>query len=90
LALTLGGDHSLAMATLSGSAAAYGDIAVVWVDAHAVRLLLLLFFPFSFSPIFLPYYIFYTKFLYMKNYMITSINSKSVFSFSISFLGSGY
>ncbi|KAJ3280700.1 Arginase, catabolizes arginine to ornithine and urea [Borealophlyctis nickersoniae] len=35
LALTLGGDHSLAMGTISGSASVYKDIGVIWVDAHA-------------------------------------------------------
>ncbi len=36
LALTLGGDHSVAMGTISGSASKYPDIGVIWVDAHAV------------------------------------------------------
>lgn len=36
LALTLGGDHSLAMGTISGSAAVHKDLGVIWVDAHAV------------------------------------------------------
>ncbi|KAJ1833221.1 Arginase, catabolizes arginine to ornithine and urea [Coemansia sp. RSA 2706] len=36
MAVTLGGDHSIAMGTLAGSAAVYGDdMCVVWVDAHA-------------------------------------------------------
>lgn len=35
LPLTLGGDHSLAMATVSGIKAAYPDACLVWVDAHA-------------------------------------------------------
>ncbi|KAJ3188055.1 Arginase, catabolizes arginine to ornithine and urea [Irineochytrium annulatum] len=35
LALTLGGDHSIAIGTVSGSAAAYENLGVVWVDAHA-------------------------------------------------------
>ncbi|KAJ3274216.1 Arginase, catabolizes arginine to ornithine and urea [Terramyces sp. JEL0728] len=35
LALTLGGDHSIGMATVSGALAAYPDIGVIWVDAHA-------------------------------------------------------
>ncbi|KAJ2384913.1 Arginase, catabolizes arginine to ornithine and urea [Coemansia sp. RSA 2603] len=36
LAVTLGGDHSIAMGTLAGSAAVYGDdLCVVWIDAHA-------------------------------------------------------
>ncbi|KAI8806186.1 Ureohydrolase [Cladochytrium replicatum] len=34
LALTLGGDHSIAMGTISGSAAVYPDLGVIWVDAH--------------------------------------------------------
>ncbi len=36
IAVTLGGDHSLALGTISGSAAQYEDLTVVWVDAHAV------------------------------------------------------
>lgn len=36
LALTLGGDHSIGMGTVSGSAQHYGDeLRVIWVDAHA-------------------------------------------------------
>lgn len=35
LALTIGGDHSLAMGTISGSLSVYPDLGVVWVDAHA-------------------------------------------------------
>jgi arginase len=36
LALTIGGDHSLAIGTISGSTAVYGDdLCVIWVDAHA-------------------------------------------------------
>ncbi|KAJ2634505.1 Arginase, catabolizes arginine to ornithine and urea, partial [Coemansia sp. RSA 1694] len=36
LALTLGGDHSIAMGTLVGSTAVYGaDLCVLWIDAHA-------------------------------------------------------
>ncbi|KIJ44281.1 hypothetical protein M422DRAFT_75327 [Sphaerobolus stellatus SS14] len=35
LALTLGGDHSLAMGTISGTLSKYPDAAVIWVDAHA-------------------------------------------------------
>ncbi|KAI9144901.1 arginase [Paraphysoderma sedebokerense] len=35
LALTIGGDHSLAMGTISGSCSAYKDVCVVWIDAHA-------------------------------------------------------
>lgn len=35
LALTLGGDHSIGIATVSGSIAAYPNLGVIWVDAHA-------------------------------------------------------
>ncbi|KAJ2807416.1 Arginase, catabolizes arginine to ornithine and urea [Coemansia guatemalensis] len=36
IAVTLGGDHSIAMGTLVGSSAVYGDdLCVVWIDAHA-------------------------------------------------------
>ena len=35
LALTIGGDHSLAMGTISGSLSVYPNIGVLWVDAHA-------------------------------------------------------
>ncbi|RKP06055.1 arginase [Thamnocephalis sphaerospora] len=36
LSLTVGGDHSLAIGSISGSIAVYGeDLCVVWVDAHA-------------------------------------------------------
>ncbi|KAI8912572.1 hypothetical protein EDD86DRAFT_201725 [Gorgonomyces haynaldii] len=35
IALTLGGDHSLGMGTLSGTAAVHPNIGVIWVDAHA-------------------------------------------------------
>ncbi|KAJ1889281.1 Arginase, catabolizes arginine to ornithine and urea [Kickxella alabastrina] len=36
MAVTLGGDHSIAMGTLVGSSDVYGDdLCVVWVDAHA-------------------------------------------------------
>ncbi|CAE6502089.1 unnamed protein product [Rhizoctonia solani] len=35
LPLTLGGDHSLAMGTISGVLSAYPEACVVWVDAHA-------------------------------------------------------
>ncbi|KAI0071551.1 arginase [Panus rudis PR-1116 ss-1] len=35
LPLTLGGDHSLAMGTISGTLDQYPDACVVWVDAHA-------------------------------------------------------
>lgn len=36
VALTLGGDHSLALGTVSGSLAVYPDVGILWVDAHAV------------------------------------------------------
>ena len=36
LALTIGGDHSLAMGTVAGTASVYPDVGVIWVDAHAV------------------------------------------------------
>ena len=35
LALTLGGDHSLGIATVSAAIAAYPNLGVIWVDAHA-------------------------------------------------------
>jgi len=35
LALTLGGDHSLAMGTISGTLSQYPDACVIWIDAHA-------------------------------------------------------
>ncbi|CAE6478460.1 unnamed protein product [Rhizoctonia solani] len=35
LPLTLGGDHSLAMGTISGVLSAHPEACVVWVDAHA-------------------------------------------------------
>ncbi|ORZ41532.1 arginase [Catenaria anguillulae PL171] len=36
LVLTVGGDHSIGMATISGTSRVYGDnMCVVWVDAHA-------------------------------------------------------
>jgi len=35
LPVTLGGDHSLAMGTISGTLDAFADACVVWVDAHA-------------------------------------------------------
>ncbi|GJN90170.1 hypothetical protein Rhopal_003169-T1 [Rhodotorula paludigena] len=35
LTVTLGGDHSLAMGTVSGTFKAYPDAALIWVDAHA-------------------------------------------------------
>ncbi|KAK9767136.1 Arginase, catabolizes arginine to ornithine and urea [Basidiobolus ranarum] len=33
--LTLGGDHSLGLSTVSGTLAAHPDACVIWVDAHA-------------------------------------------------------
>ncbi|KAH9483948.1 Arginase [Psilocybe cubensis] len=35
LPVTLGGDHSLAMGTISGTLSKYPDACVVWIDAHA-------------------------------------------------------
>lgn len=35
--LTLGGDHSIALATVSGVFGAYEDACLIWVDAHAVK-----------------------------------------------------
>jgi Arginase family len=35
-AITLGGDHSLGMGTVSGTCAAHKNVGVIWVDAHAV------------------------------------------------------
>ncbi|KAF4576626.1 Arginase [Pleurotus pulmonarius] len=35
LPVTLGGDHSLAMGTISGTLTTYPDAGVIWVDAHA-------------------------------------------------------
>lgn len=35
LALTLGGDHSLGIATVSAAIAAYPNLGIIWVDAHA-------------------------------------------------------
>ncbi|KAJ1993597.1 Arginase, catabolizes arginine to ornithine and urea [Dimargaris cristalligena] len=35
LALSLGGDHSIAIGTISGTAAVYDNLCVIWVDAHA-------------------------------------------------------
>ncbi|KAI0093905.1 Ureohydrolase [Irpex rosettiformis] len=35
LPVTLGGDHSLAMGTISGTLEQYPDACVVWIDAHA-------------------------------------------------------
>jgi arginase len=34
-AMTIGGDHAIASATLSAMLEAYPDLAVIWVDAHA-------------------------------------------------------
>ncbi|KAG2111883.1 arginase [Suillus cothurnatus] len=35
LPVTLGGDHSLAMGTISGTLRAYNQACVIWIDAHA-------------------------------------------------------
>ncbi|KIJ16986.1 arginase [Paxillus involutus ATCC 200175] len=35
LSVTLGGDHSLAMGTISGTLNSYPEACVIWVDAHA-------------------------------------------------------
>ncbi|KDE05345.1 arginase [Microbotryum lychnidis-dioicae p1A1 Lamole] len=35
LTVTLGGDHSLAMGTVSGTFRAYPEAALIWIDAHA-------------------------------------------------------
>ncbi|EDR14886.1 arginase [Laccaria bicolor S238N-H82] len=35
LAVTLGGDHSLAMGTISGTLSTHPEACVIWVDAHA-------------------------------------------------------
>jgi len=35
LPVTLGGDHSLAMGTVSGTLTSYPDACVIWIDAHA-------------------------------------------------------
>lgn len=35
LPVTLGGDHSLALGTISGTLSAHPDACVVWIDAHA-------------------------------------------------------
>ncbi len=35
LALTLGGDHAIAIGSVAGAAAEAGRLAVVWIDAHA-------------------------------------------------------
>ena len=37
LALTLGGDHSLAIGTVTGTLRSYPDACLIWIDAHAVR-----------------------------------------------------
>jgi arginase family enzyme len=34
--LTLGGDHSIAIGTIAGLRLTYPDLAVLWIDAHAV------------------------------------------------------
>ncbi|CCK67856.1 arginase KNAG_0A01670 [Huiozyma naganishii CBS 8797] len=34
-ALTLGGDHSIAIGTVSGALAQYPDLGLLWIDAHA-------------------------------------------------------
>jgi len=34
-ALTVGGDHSIAAATIAATLKAYPDLAVIWIDAHA-------------------------------------------------------
>ncbi|RUS12520.1 hypothetical protein BC937DRAFT_87667 [Endogone sp. FLAS-F59071] len=36
MVLTLGGDHSIAIGTVSGIFAAHPDACLIWVDAHAV------------------------------------------------------
>jgi arginase len=35
LPLTIGGDHSLALGTISGTLSTYADACVIWIDAHA-------------------------------------------------------
>ncbi|CAG8480348.1 371_t:CDS:2 [Cetraspora pellucida] len=35
LALTLGGDHSLALGTVSGTLSVYPEACLIWIDAHA-------------------------------------------------------
>jgi len=35
LAVTLGGDHSLAIGSIAGVASAWKDLCIIWVDAHA-------------------------------------------------------
>jgi arginase len=39
LALTLGGDHSLALGTVMGTLSVYPDACLIWIDAHAVNYL---------------------------------------------------
>lgn len=34
-AIVLGGDHSIALGSITGHAMAKGDICVIWIDAHA-------------------------------------------------------
>ena len=36
LALTLGGDHSIALGTVAGTMSVHPDAALIWIDAHAV------------------------------------------------------
>jgi len=36
LALTLGGDHSLALGTVMGTLSVYPNACLIWIDAHAV------------------------------------------------------
>ena len=36
LVVTIGGDHSIAMGTVSGIKHVYKDACLIWVDAHAV------------------------------------------------------
>lgn len=35
-ALTLGGDHSLAIGSIAGTMSKYPDAGVIWVDAHGI------------------------------------------------------
>ena len=35
--LTVGGDHSLSMGSVAGVRRRYPDLAVLWIDAHAVK-----------------------------------------------------
>ncbi|KAG0098767.1 Arginase, catabolizes arginine to ornithine and urea [Podila epicladia] len=37
LALTLGGDHSIALGTVSGTMSVHPDAGLIWVDAHAIK-----------------------------------------------------